>query len=187
VIVDVGAHVGSFSWSCLRRGAGTVVAVEPMPENLERLKINLLGHSGKFEIIPKGIWFENGSVTVDGNGCHANGVSSTFNLVHQGDSGRQIETITLEAVIDRACSLSESGRVRMLKLDCEGGEYPGLLWCSNLGRVDAICGEIHRHTFINGREYSTQDISSRLAADGFIVTVEENGPNTDLIWAIRTE
>jgi hypothetical protein len=77
--------------------------------------------------------------------------------------------------------------VRLIKLDCEGGEYPGLLWASNLGRVDAICGEIHRSTPIKRHVYSTEDIVRRLEADGFQVTTEQNGPNTDLLWAERHE
>jgi len=187
VILDVGAHVGSFSWSCLRRGAGLAIAVEPMTENLDRLRVNLSSHSGRVDVIPKAIWFDDQGVVIRGDGCHASGVTSTFNLVNdgQGASERLIQTITLENLIDYAATRSIEGQVRLLKLDCEGGEYPGILWAYNLHKVRAICGEIHRNTQIKGQVYSTEDIVRKLEADGFTVTRTQNGPNTDLIWAER--
>lgn len=188
VIIDCGAHVGSFAWSCIRRGAGLVVAVEPMAENVERLKANLRSEGNKVEIITKGVWLENGRVVLQEEACHAPGVTTTFNLLPTSTdgSGRVVETLTLESLIDHACGLSESGRVRLLKMDCEGGEYPGLLWASNLGRVDAICGEIHRNTRIKDQVYSTEDVVRRLEGEGFAVITEQNGPNTDLLWAERS-
>lgn len=189
VVVDVGAHVGAFTWSCVRRGAGLVIAVEPMQENRERLVANLAKERNQVQVIPKGIWLENGSLVLQDQPCHEAGVATTYNLLQQSESGegRVVETMTLEALIDHACSLSPSGRVRLLKLDCEGGEYPGLLWAPNLGRVDAICAEIHRNTPINGTVYSTGDIVTRLEEDGFIVETVQNGPNTDLLWASRPD
>lgn len=184
VVLDVGAHVGSFSWSCLRRGAGFVIAVEPMRENLERLPANLERFLGRFEVIPKGVWFDDGEISLEADPCHAHGVTSTFNLIQEG-AGRVVQTTTLESLIDYAASRSPDGAVRLLKLDCEGGEYPGILWASNLHKVRAICGEMHRNTPIRGNTYSTLDIVTRLEGEGFKVTVEQNGPNTDLLWASR--
>jgi FkbM family methyltransferase len=185
VIIDCGAHMGAFSWSCLRRGAGLVIAVEPMAENVERLVANLERERNRIEIIPKGVWRENGSITLEDEPLHEPGVTTTFNLLQTSDSGRIVQTITMDSVIDRAVSLSPSGRVRLLKVDCEGGEYPGLLWCSRLGLVDEICGEVHRNTTIDGTVYSTEDIERRLTDEKFSVEVKQNGPNTDLLWAVR--
>lgn len=188
VIIDVGAHVGAFTWSCVRRGAGLVIAVEPMQENRERLIANTHKERNQVEVIAKGLWLENGSLVLQDQPCHEAGVATTYNLLQQSESGqgRVVETITLESLIDHACGLSRSGMVRLLKLDCEGGEYPGLLWAPNLGRVQEICGEIHRNTPINGTVYSTADIVDRLEGEGFTVTTEQNGPNTDLLWAVRS-
>ena len=184
VILDVGAHVGSFSWSCLRRGAGLAISVEPMVENLDRLRANLSTYAGKVDVIPKGVWFEDGELELEADPCHAPGVTSTFNLLQQG-KGRVIQTTTLENLIDQAAARAIDGQVRLLKLDCEGGEYPGILWAPNLHKIRSICGEIHRNAPIKGHTYSTEDIVRKLEADGFTVKVEQNGPNTDLIWAER--
>lgn len=187
VILDVGAHVGSFSWSCLRRGAGLAIAVEPMQENLDQLRTNLSTHAGRVDVIPKAIWFDDQGVVIRGDGCHASGVTSTFNIVNsgEGDSERVVPTTTLENLIDYAATRSIDGQVRLLKLDCEGGEYPGLLLAGNLHKVKAICGEMHRKTNTRGQVYSTEDIVQKLEAEGFTVTSTQNGPNTDLIWAER--
>src|ERR1019366_3944720 len=40
-IIDVGANVGSFSIYCASKGAWRVVAVEPVPSTMQRLKANL--------------------------------------------------------------------------------------------------------------------------------------------------
>ena len=40
VIVDVGAHICSFTRACLDRGAGIVIACEPYPLSFELLKQN---------------------------------------------------------------------------------------------------------------------------------------------------
>ena len=156
-------------------------------ENRERLVANTHKERNQVEIIGKGLWLENGSLVLQDQPCHEPGVATTYNLLQQSESGqgRVVETTTMESLIDHACGLARSGRVRLLKLDCEGGEYPGLLWAPNLGRVDAICGEIHRNTPINGSVYTTSDIITRLEGEGFVVESIQNGPNTDLIWARR--
>jgi len=184
VILDVGAHVGSFSWSCLRRGAGLAVAVEPMPENLERLRVNLSRWGVRVDVIPKAVWLSEGEVDLDQEACHSPGVTSTFTLTRAG-TGRTVTTTTLEYLITYAASLSPDGIVRLLKIDAEGGEYPGILLAKNLHLVNSLCGEIHRGVSIGDKVYTTQDVIERLQASGFSVTVEQNGPNTDLIWATR--
>jgi hypothetical protein len=44
--------------------------------------------------------------------------------------------------VDRATNNGEH-RVRLLKLDCEGAEWPILLTSQRLGLIDEICGEFH--------------------------------------------
>jgi FkbM family methyltransferase len=40
-IIDVGANIGSFSIYCASQGAWRVIAVEPVPQTMQRLKANL--------------------------------------------------------------------------------------------------------------------------------------------------
>jgi FkbM family methyltransferase len=41
VVLDCGAGIGLFARQALKRGARTVIAIEPVPENLECLRRNL--------------------------------------------------------------------------------------------------------------------------------------------------
>src|SRR5262249_49186033 len=41
VVIDIGAHVGAFSYLALTRGAGSVYAFEPEPSNLAWARVNL--------------------------------------------------------------------------------------------------------------------------------------------------
>jgi hypothetical protein len=61
-----------------------------------------------------------------------------------------VATIALDAV------LTELPRVRLLKIDAEGAEYPILLTSTRLSQVDTIIGEYH--------EFSEGDMT-RLAPD----------------------
>jgi predicted RNA methylase len=46
LVIDIGAHIGSFATACLLRGAGRVVAFEPLPANHAVATVNLarFGH-----------------------------------------------------------------------------------------------------------------------------------------------
>lgn len=58
VIIDVGAHIGSFAKACVDRGAGKVVCLEPDIENFIQLRKNLkeLETSGRVVLLPAGVW-----------------------------------------------------------------------------------------------------------------------------------
>jgi hypothetical protein len=77
-------------------------------------------------------------------------------------------------------------RVRMVKVDCEGSEYPILLTAKTLHLVDEIVGEFHEfgsddepHHAINAingvpgyDRYTIKVLSRALVAAGFAVTVD---------------
>src|SRR5436309_15691185 len=46
VVVDIGAHTGSFAWACLVRGAGLVHCYEVDEDNFALLEQNLLPFDG---------------------------------------------------------------------------------------------------------------------------------------------
>jgi FkbM family methyltransferase len=56
VWLDLGANIGTFSLLVLSRGA-RVVAVEPEPDNIELLTMNLAANfDAGYEIVPKAVW-----------------------------------------------------------------------------------------------------------------------------------
>jgi FkbM family methyltransferase len=58
VVVDVGAHIGSFGDDALRKGAAKVIMVEPDPVNVECIRRNFSEEiaSGKVVVVPEGAW-----------------------------------------------------------------------------------------------------------------------------------
>jgi len=170
VIVDVGGHIGAFAYACLSRGAGRVITCEPEPSNVELLRQNLARWGDRVEIIPAAVWpagipAPNLSPPPDpANTCQ-------YSMVFR-EGGSPVPTITLEEVIVRA-----GGRVRLLKLDCEGAEYP-ILRHSRLDGVREICGEAHDVEH-EGQRLGIADVLAVLPG----ATHFKNGPATSLwLW-----
>ena len=90
--------------------------------------------------------------------------------------GDPIDAIAFDRLIDRA---SDNGtrRIRLLKLDCEGSEWPILLTSERLHLIDQICGEFHEigdhggcPFRIDGFErFREQELREHLTAHGFEV------------------
>jgi hypothetical protein len=85
-------------------------------------------------------------------------------------------------------------RVKMLKLDCEGSEFPILLTSRELARVQEIVGEIHEldetvlarldpESVVTGC-YRIDVLVDRLKSLGFVVAVRRGGDHMYLINAI---
>ena len=83
-------------------------------------------------------------------------------------------TITLEDVFARA-----AGRVRLLKLDCEGSEY-AILENANLSGVERVCGEVHEIAW-RGRDWTIKDVAALLGPN-WGMELYKNGPQTWLFW-----
>ena len=58
VVIDCGAHVGTYARQAINAGAKLVVAIEPAPDNVECLRRAFAQEitSGKLVVIPKGVW-----------------------------------------------------------------------------------------------------------------------------------
>lgn len=128
VVVDIGAHVGGFSYNISRKNPKLIVALEPSAIRFETLKNNLkntksillnVGISGKNETIERGLQYDT--------------------LVEN------LTTITFRDFLD-GTNLSH---IDFLKVDCEGGEYDifdenNLDWI--LSNVRKIACEFHLNT-----------------------------------------
>lgn len=139
VVIDVGAHIGVFALACLHRGASHVLSVEPDNENCRFWRENLKLWPAKSTLI-------HGGVQDPGRGSrltyrrpkpHATCCGNVL-----GEVGYSVPLIQLDHLIERARKLAGYGRV-LLKIDCEGSEYPAIYTAQKLGDVDAICGETH--------------------------------------------
>jgi FkbM family methyltransferase len=158
VFLDVGCHTGAVCDVAARRGA-TVVAYEANRENHVLAKFNL-AHHASVTVRHGAIWRSDLGgptelrFTPNVDGANTGGGSVMFAAqtdhwrarpsedVEPGPEDPPLSSHPVPAVaLDDV--LRELGRVRFLKLDAEGAEFPILLTATRLDLVDAIAGEYH--------------------------------------------
>lgn len=142
LILDIGAHIGSFSHLCWSAGARRIEAFEADSANAALARQNLA-----YAAIPVreiAVWrsdrthdtlYHSGYTAMAADGPDPVAVNTGGGHVF-APKGRPVETLPLDVLIgDREVSL--------LKLDCEGSEFPILLTSSRLANVRRIVGEYH--------------------------------------------
>lgn len=112
-VVDAGAFEGMFAiYAACRVGAsGRVIALEPDPENLRRLRENV-ARSGlnQIEIVEAGLWSRDGTVEFSSGGHGA--------AIAPGIGSTAIRVTTLAGLIER----HKITRLDFVKMDIEGAE-----------------------------------------------------------------
>ncbi len=117
IVLDGGAHVGTYVKTALEAGAEKIVAIEPSPEALECLRRNFAREiaAGKVIVYPKGIWDEEKHLVFYANGNGAAGDS----FVNKGANARIIADIPVTTV-DRIVKELNLPRVDIIKADIKG-------------------------------------------------------------------
>ena len=203
VVVDVGAQVGAFSLVCHRRGSRSIHAFEPDAVSFALLERNV-GSLRGVETLPRAVFRSDLPVPrlrlSEGIGANSGSAGVLF-------GGRSFEIETQRFVGDgigcpvEATPLDDVLRrfehVRLLKLDCEGSEFPILLTSLELGRVREIVGEVHEigrssmaslapsARLADLPEYRAELLVARLSALGFRVTLGRRQRNLALFRAVR--
>jgi FkbM family methyltransferase len=186
LIVDVGAHIGGFSFACLRRGAGAVVAFEPDADNYGMASLNLSRFGARARVIPAAAW-------------RSDAPPRKLQLAASGDRGNTggggvvaadgaTEAVPFDAALADALARARVSRVRLLKLDCEGSEYPILLTSRLLHLVDEICGEYHESNqpvpdwarVGDATRYDRHTLRAALEAHGFRVRLHAHAADSTL-------
>lgn len=174
VVVDLGANIGMFGvWAQRRWPGARVIAVEPLPRNVELLRNNLaLGLApGTFEVVAAAASTAEGEVTF-GGGPFTNG--RILDDASDGITVAARDTFALAPNID------------LLKLDIEGGEWPILAdprFSADLAPVVML--EHHPDGAPAGAPPEAS--AERMLADaGYDVrrTVTE-GPGAGILWGVR--
>jgi len=122
VVVDVGAHVGTFDDDALRRGASKVILVEPDPVNVECIRRNFAKEiaEGRVIVVPEGAWSSRS--TLEFSQGVANSGTGSFVLRETGSSTIKVPVRPLDEI------LAELGidRIDYMKMDIEGAEREAL-------------------------------------------------------------
>jgi FkbM family methyltransferase len=141
-IVDIGLHIGGFSYLALSRGARRVYGYEAEPGNVLCARQNLAEFGERATVIHKAVWRSDIPagrlpLTLSDDAPNTGG-----NSVLWESTGPTVEAIALD---DALLQATEAGRrrVNLLKIDCEGSEFPILLTARRLDLVDRIAGEFH--------------------------------------------
>jgi FkbM family methyltransferase len=185
VVIDVGMHVGAFSHLALTRGAAELHGFEPEASNYLCAVQNLAPFGARVHLHHRAVWRSD----IVAPALHfwrstddANAGGGT--LIWDTD-GPLVDVVSFDNVLD---TISENGRRRisLLKIDCEGAEFPILLTSNRLGHIDRIVGEYHelraelpQHVRLPGCEQFTVEIlAAHLETFGFAVTLEQQAMAT---------
>src|ERR1022692_4642106 len=117
IVLDGGAHVGTYVRTALDAGAAKVIAIEPSPEALECLRRNFAGEvsAGRVIIYPKGLWDEEKRLVFYSNGNGSAGDS----FVEHGPGSKIIADIPVTTV-DKMVAELALPRVDLIKADIKG-------------------------------------------------------------------
>ena len=121
VVIDCGAHVGTFADMALGRGASKVIAIEPDPTHVECLRRNFSEEikNGRVIVIPKAVWSKPGTMKLT-IGTKNSGMNSLVNEV--GSQTIDVEVTTVDEIV-AGLNLD---RVDYIKMDIEGAEKEAL-------------------------------------------------------------
>lgn len=144
LVIDVGAHIGTFAWMWRRRNPyANLVCVEANPDNLECLRANVSDfatvlhaactYEQDFQFVNS--ICENGRAT---GGSYLAAKGEQVNPEYRVES-RTIPAITLEQIM----ALVGGKKIHVLKLDCEGSEFSILGNTTLLPKIKYILGEYH--------------------------------------------
>jgi FkbM family methyltransferase len=153
VVIDVGAHIGSFAEAAVIRGSENVYSIEPDRTNFEIAASNLRPHieKGYVRLVQGAAWRSDPNedeLYFDGYHPFPKSFAGMEGIINTGSGsviwaeGEPVEKIAFDEIVDSMTSRGEK-RVRFLKLDCEGAEWPILLTSRRLELVDEISGEFH--------------------------------------------
>lgn len=195
VVLDVGGHIGSFGFACLRRGAGAVVAYEPDASNFAAATLNLARFGTRAEVRHGAVWRSDGPTARLRVLASFDPANTGGGVVEEAAAGDGVEATPLDVVLSELVTRHRVPRIRLLKLDCEGSEYPILLTSRALHLVEQVCGEYHESAGripdaarVSGVEiFDRETLKRGLESNGFQVDLRQHttNPNVGLFFATR--
>jgi len=179
IIIDIGGNAGYFSFLIAsKRKQAKVFAYEPIPENIDVFRSNITRNKGlekRIQLYQQAVTgVEQPSVTLFFDDVHHNTVIASVYQEFSADNKKaiQIDAISLAKIIAQ----KNLAVVDLLKLDCEGSEYPILydspahIWTL----IKCIAIEVHE---LDNDKRNCRYLSSFLRNKGFkmIIRPDANG------------
>lgn len=169
LVIDIGAHIGSFSLRAWENGSRNIFSFEPFSENFKSLQENV--RNTEIKIFNKAVRgnYKFTKIMMDiGENIKTQTVKNYGGICIK--DGGDVDVITLEDIIHEI-----NQPIKLLKLDCEGSEFPIIFESPDyiFDKILTIVGEIHNCdlpvNFINGESVTHQDFILRLENLGYIV------------------
>ncbi|HVN54094.1 MAG TPA: FkbM family methyltransferase [Anaerolineaceae bacterium] len=186
-VVDIGAGIGEFTlFAAAGHPRNRVYAFEPFAESFELLKENIAQNRiENVQAYPEAVWGASGNLLLDLSGGEPLQLQSVEGAREQVKEGNRL------VICSSLCDVLERlgiAQIDLLKLDCEGAEYPILLQTGEralaaLGKVQRIVMEYHDGI----SAYSHADLEKFLREYGFRVrsVVNQVHPNLGYLYAER--
>jgi len=182
VVLDVGAHIGACACLCKTRGAAAIWAVEPDLGSLRLCMANVAATPGAAILQPihAAAWRSDRR----GDRVYARGYEEWRTdcpcIEPMAEGEAEVPALPLDDLVTLATDWGRR-RLTLLKLDCEGSEWPILFTSRTLHLIDAIVGEYHLwHADVMaplgrvpGLVYDLGSLRSRLEAEGFTVEIDQ--------------
>lgn len=194
IVLDVGAHIGAFSAACLIRGAEKSYCYEPDPEAATICSENL-SKIGDAWVTSAAVW--GGDVPDElALARYATDDSRTGSAVYCLDPivpSWRAPAVDFDEVVE-AINHEHGTPIAIVKLNCEGAEYPILYNSSVLDVIKNIVIEYHeidlplRDEFagtVDPARMTGEDLAQFLNAAGFHVVGSAN-VDSGTIWASRS-
>lgn len=195
IVLDIGAHEGMFAHAAFERGAACVISVEPHPENFARLTRNLERRPGSVRL-HNAVWRSDEPARWVSLGPPAADSQHSGGYEVQASGLSPVRTIGLDELVEAALEAGGTASLGILKIDCEGAEWPILTTAKRLDRIDAICGELHAAWLWHYPDWwrvprtkgeAVQALEESLRAAGYTWRIEwfSDGDTLGHLWAWR--
>lgn len=180
VVIDIGLHVGAFSHLVLTRGVAELHGFEPEASNYSCAVQNLAPFGRRAHLHNCAVWRSDVAATALHFWRSTDAANAGGGTLIWDTDGPLVEAVRFDDVIDRVTG-NGARRVNLLKIDCEGAEFPILLTSTRLGSIDRVVGEYHElradelppHVRVPGcRQFTVDSLVARLESFGFVVALE---------------
>jgi len=182
LVIDIGAHIGSFVAMIAMAGAGRVIGFEPNKDNFDLALYNARYLPGA-TVLNMAVWRSDiNQETIKLSAPNARwpqpeGVNTADCSAVFSEGVELADTISLDDV------LRPHYKVRLLKIDAEGGEWPILMTVSDLSNVQEIIGEFHegkiREPIGTKSDFVVEDLVECLSSRGFKVEHKRFGTQSN--------
>lgn len=181
IVVDVGAHIGCFSIFAAEKGAGSVFAFEACYDNYRILLKNLRSYFSnnkgkKMHCFNRAVW-KTGStcITVPFEKCSVvENTGGGMIIDEHTEDAYPVANLSLDEIYDVYITEKDNlnPTIDVLKLDCEGSEFPILYTTKILSKIKYITMEYHnvfryRETPDDLPEYNHKELVLYLEDSGF--------------------